>query len=73
VGIAAGALIGGLLLPGFGVRSTALAGGLLSVAGLAAVLAEPLAARANPARAGHERRRVGYRETKEVRIGCQTG
>jgi MFS transporter, DHA1 family, inner membrane transport protein len=41
VGITAGALLGGVLLPGFGVRSTALAGGLLSLAAVAVVLAEP--------------------------------
>jgi len=40
VGIAAGSFIGSVLLPGFGVRSTALAGGLLSVAALVAVFAE---------------------------------
>jgi MFS transporter, DHA1 family, inner membrane transport protein len=44
VGITAGAFIGSVLLPGFGVRSTALAGGLLSVAALAVVLCEPLLA-----------------------------
>ncbi|WP_090764056.1 MFS transporter [Nonomuraea maritima] len=41
VGITAGALLGGVLLPGAGVRSTALAGALLSLAALAVVLAEP--------------------------------
>ncbi|MFI7635458.1 MFS transporter [Nonomuraea sp. NPDC049400] len=35
VGITAGAFIGSVLLPGFGVRSTALVGGLLSLAALA--------------------------------------
>jgi MFS transporter, DHA1 family, inner membrane transport protein len=45
VGITAGALLGSVLLPAYGVRSTALVGGLLSVAALAAVLAEPLVAR----------------------------
>jgi DHA1 family inner membrane transport protein len=40
VGIAAGSFIGSALLPGFGVRSTALAGGLLSIAALVAALAE---------------------------------
>jgi DHA1 family inner membrane transport protein len=40
VGITAGSFIGSALLPGFGVRSTALAGGLLSIAALVAVLAE---------------------------------
>jgi MFS transporter, DHA1 family, inner membrane transport protein len=59
VGITAGALVGSMLLPGFGVRGTALAGGLLSLAALAVVLGEPLvaaggrepAAAAAPARA----------------------
>ena len=41
VGITAGALIGGLLLPAFGVRSTALVGAVFSVVALAVVLAEP--------------------------------
>jgi MFS transporter, DHA1 family, inner membrane transport protein len=41
VGITAGSLIGGLLLPALGVRSTALAGAVLTVAALAVVLAEP--------------------------------
>jgi DHA1 family inner membrane transport protein len=42
VGITAGALIGSVLLPEFGVRSVALVGGLLTLAGLAIVVAEPL-------------------------------
>lgn len=42
VGITAGALIGALLLPEFGVRSVVLVGGLLSLAALAIVLAEPM-------------------------------
>lgn len=41
VGIAGGALLGAALLPEFGVRSTALAGGLLAVAALVVLLAEP--------------------------------
>jgi MFS transporter, DHA1 family, inner membrane transport protein len=53
VGITAGALIGGLLLPGAGVRSTALAGAVLSAAAFAVVLAEPaLSALAGRRRAG---------------------
>jgi DHA1 family inner membrane transport protein len=44
VGITAGAFIGSILLPGLGVRSTALVGGLLSLAALAVVLGEPLVA-----------------------------
>ncbi len=44
VGITAGAFIGSILLPGLGVRSTALAGGLLSLAALAVALGEPLVA-----------------------------
>lgn len=45
VGITAGAFLGSVLLPAYGVRSTALVGGLLSVAALAAVLTEPLLSR----------------------------
>ena len=44
VGITAGAFVGSMLLPSFGVRGTALAGGLLSLAALAVVLGEPLLA-----------------------------
>jgi DHA1 family inner membrane transport protein len=44
VGITAGAFIGSLLLPTFGVSSTTLVGGLLSLAALAIVLTEPLLA-----------------------------
>jgi MFS transporter, DHA1 family, inner membrane transport protein len=44
VGITAGAFIGSILLPGLGARSTALAGGLLSLAALGVALSEPLAA-----------------------------
>ncbi|OLB79862.1 MAG: hypothetical protein AUI14_09040 [Actinobacteria bacterium 13_2_20CM_2_71_6] len=42
VGITAGALIGSLLLPEFGVRSVMFVGGLLTLGGLAVVIAEPL-------------------------------
>jgi DHA1 family inner membrane transport protein len=42
VGITAGALIGSVLLPAFGVRSVALVGGLLTLGGLTVVVAEPL-------------------------------
>jgi MFS transporter, DHA1 family, inner membrane transport protein len=50
VGITAGAFIGSVLLPAAGVRSTALAGALLTLAAFAVVLAEPLlAGRARPA------------------------
>ncbi|MDG4798647.1 MFS transporter [Micromonospora sp. WMMD1082] len=42
VGITGGALIGGLLLPGFGVRSTVLVGGLLSAAAVLLALGEKL-------------------------------
>ena len=42
VGITAGAFIGALLLPEFGVRSVVLVGGILSLAALAIVLAEPM-------------------------------
>jgi MFS transporter, DHA1 family, inner membrane transport protein len=41
VGITVGALLGSILLPGLGVRSTVLAGGLLSLAALAVALGEP--------------------------------
>jgi predicted MFS family arabinose efflux permease len=41
VGITGGALIGGLLLPATGVRSTALVGAVLTAAALAVILAEP--------------------------------
>jgi len=41
VGITAGSLIGGVLLPGAGVRSTALAGAVLTAAAFVVVLAEP--------------------------------
>jgi MFS transporter, DHA1 family, inner membrane transport protein len=50
VGITAGAFIGSILLPGLGVRSTALVGGLLSLAALGVMLSEPLVARAAAAR-----------------------
>ncbi|RIQ15886.1 MFS transporter [Jiangella rhizosphaerae] len=46
VGITLGALLGSVLLPAFGVRSTMLAGGLLSLAALVALAVEPLLARA---------------------------
>jgi DHA1 family inner membrane transport protein len=52
VGITAGALIGGVLLPTAGVRSTALVGALLTVAALAAILAEPALAAGARRRAG---------------------
>jgi DHA1 family inner membrane transport protein len=45
VGITAGALLGSVLLTGGGVRGTALAGCLLSLAAFAVVLAEPLLSR----------------------------
>ena len=41
VGITVGAWLGSILLPGFGVRSTVLAGGLLSLAAVAVALREP--------------------------------
>jgi len=41
VGITVGALLGSILLPGLGVRSTVLASGLLSLAALAVALGEP--------------------------------
>ncbi|HEY7484079.1 MAG TPA: MFS transporter [Streptosporangiaceae bacterium] len=42
VGIGCGALVGGLLLPAFGVRATALAGALLTAAALSVLLSERL-------------------------------
>ncbi len=42
VGITVGALLGGLVLPATGVRSTALVGALLTVLALAVTLAEPV-------------------------------
>jgi MFS transporter, DHA1 family, inner membrane transport protein len=45
IGITLGALLGGVLLPEFGARSTALVSGLLSLAALAVALAEPWVAR----------------------------
>ncbi|PRX97125.1 MFS transporter [Allonocardiopsis opalescens] len=48
LGIGLGALLGGLLLPALGVRSTALVGGLLVAAALAVLLTEPLLAPARP-------------------------
>lgn len=49
VGIMSGAFIGSVLLPAGGVRGTALAGGLLLLAALAVLLAEPPATRRRPA------------------------
>jgi len=45
VGVAGGALVGGLLLPHFGVRSTALAGSVFAVLALAIVIGEPFIVR----------------------------
>ena len=50
VGITGGALLGGLLLV-LGVRSTALAGALLSLGALAVLLVEPLLSSNRPRRA----------------------
>jgi predicted MFS family arabinose efflux permease len=41
VGITAGALVGGFLVQADGVRTTALAGAVLSLVALAVILAEP--------------------------------
>ena len=57
IGITGGALIGGLLLPSFGVRSTALVGAVLTGAALAVVLAEPALASARRGGAAGGRRR----------------
>ncbi|SCE97984.1 MFS transporter [Micromonospora mirobrigensis] len=48
VGIAAGALLGGLVLSSLGARAAFLAGGLVTVVALAVVLAEPLVTGADP-------------------------
>ncbi|HTJ35989.1 MAG TPA: MFS transporter [Dactylosporangium sp.] len=48
VGIAAGSLLGGVIIDGPGVRATALAAGLLVLAAVALLLAEPLLARRRP-------------------------
>lgn len=50
-GTAAGALLGGLVLPAFGVRSVALVGGLLAAAALAVLLLDQLIGRAPRVRA----------------------
>jgi predicted MFS family arabinose efflux permease len=53
VGIGGGALIGGLLLPGFGVRAIDVAGGLLAAVAFAVTLAEgPVVSRGSRARRG---------------------
>jgi len=55
IGITAGAFVGGVLLPGAGVRSTALAGALLTLVGFVVVLAEPaFSSRRHVAPAAHE-------------------
>ena len=61
VGITAGSLIGGLLLPTFGVRSTALVGAVFTGAALAVALAEPAlaSARRRTAADGSGRSRAG--------------
>ena len=61
VGITAGSLIGGLLLPAFGVRSTALVGAVFTGAALAVALAEPAlaSARRRTAADGSGRSRAG--------------
>ena len=58
VGITGGALIGGLLLPSFGVRCTPLVGALLTGVALVVILAEPAlssARRRNAGRPGRQR------------------
>lgn len=60
IGITAGALIGSLLLTTTGVRSTALAGALLTVAALGVVLVEPRFASSR--RAGPEDQHLGERQ-----------
>jgi predicted MFS family arabinose efflux permease len=69
VGITAGALFGGVLLAGPGVRSTALVGAALSLVALAVVLAEPLFAstrRVSPI----ARRPTGARGRQGPAAGC---
>ncbi len=55
IGITAGAFFGSVLLPGSGVRSTALAGALLTLVGFVVVLAEPaFSSQRHVAPAAHE-------------------
>ncbi|WP_079052470.1 MFS transporter [Streptomyces regalis] len=62
VGIAAGALLGGVLLPVVGVRGTFLAGGLLTVGALA-VLVRPVRAGGKDGTGGKGRARMGRYRT----------
>lgn len=55
-GIGGGALVGGVLLPKFGVLSTAGVGGLLCLAALAVLICEPLIAGHGPASQSHDAR-----------------
>jgi MFS transporter, DHA1 family, inner membrane transport protein len=67
VGITGGALLGSVLLPGPGVRSTALVGGLLTALAFAIVLAEPVFSsrrRASAGRGGRGRRVPGERQSQ---------
>ncbi len=65
-GITAGAFLGSIALPAFGVRSTALVGGLLSLAALAVVFMEPWLASTPGAQAPSARARV--LEDEQVRV-----
>jgi len=58
VGITAGAWLGSVLLPGPGVRSTALVGALLSLVALVIALAEPVFASHRPEKQPHARKRL---------------
>ena len=49
VGIGAGALVGGLLLPAYGVRTGVIVGGMITFAALAAVVSEPILVSHHPA------------------------
>ncbi|MFG1920330.1 MFS transporter [Cryptosporangium sp. NPDC048952] len=62
VGITVGALLGGVLLPVVGVRSTALAGTLLTLGALALLLAEPTLSSA--------RRATVRVDAAEIRVGA---
>jgi DHA1 family inner membrane transport protein len=69
VGISAGALVGGLVLSGYGVRATALAGGLISLLALALAIAEQVGQRTGrvPAAPATDRRADAAREPAGAR------
>lgn len=59
VGITAGAFVGGITLPGHGVRSTVLIGALLGIVALVVALGERLIPLASPARSPQESQHTG--------------